>query len=213
MENKLSIKIWSDIICPYCRIGKVRLEKALEASPLRGRYELIHKAFRLAPGSPVKKVEEALAQKMNISETQVLKMQTGVEEMAAKDGLKYDLHGTLYGDTIDAHRLVLWAAEKKLQSQLLDRIFAAYFSEKINIFDRANLLKLVSSVGISADDAEKMLASDAYRADVEADEEAAYSYGASGVPFFIFADKFAVGGAQSVENFSKVIEKIRSELD
>lgn len=113
MNPKITIEIWSDIICPWCWIGKTRLEKALSQSSLKNRYELIHKAFRLGPGSLTKPIEQALAEKTGGDQKQVLGMLDQVEKVAAGEGLKYNLRGTLYGDTLDGHRLILWAAEKK----------------------------------------------------------------------------------------------------
>ncbi|MCC2679103.1 MAG: dithiol-disulfide isomerase [Pseudobdellovibrio sp.] len=210
-DSQIKINIWSDIICPYCRLGHARLVKALDSSDLKGRYQIIHKAFRLAPGSRTEKVETALAAKFNLTEDAVLKMQKNVEEMAAQDGIKYDLHGTLYGDTTDAHRLVLWAAGKGAQLELLNVFFRAYFTEKINIFDRENLLKLVASIGLNRDEGEKILLSDNFKNEVLAEESEAHSYGAQGVPFFVFAEKYAVSGAQPVSVFSQVIEKLVSD--
>jgi len=213
MNSKITINIWSDIICPYCRLGHARLVKALEPSALRGHYRNVHKVFRMAPGSHTEKVEKALATKFNLTEDAVLKMQKNVEDMAAEDGIKYDLHGTLYGDTTDAHRLVLWAAAKNTQLDLLNLFFRSYFSEKVNIFDRDNLLNLVTLAGLDRDEAETMLMSDNYKDEVQSEEAEAYSYGAQGVPFFVFAEKYAVSGAQPVSVFSQMIEKILSETN
>jgi predicted DsbA family dithiol-disulfide isomerase len=213
MSAKIVINIWSDIICPYCRLGKFRLEKALAASSMKDRYQLVHKAFRLAPGHSVQQVEKALSEKMNASEEEVSKMQRNLEAIAAEEGLHYDLKGTLYGDTTEAHRLVLWAAEKNKQPELLDCFFQGYFAEHANIFEREILLNLAESIGLNREEAKEVLKSDRFIQNVEADEEEAHGYGVRGVPFFIFAGKYAVSGAQQVNAFVNVIEKISSEFN
>jgi len=143
MIEKIKIEIWSDLICPWCFIGRTRLEQALARSLRQDRFLLKHRAFRLAPGEAVRTVEEALAQKYGRNQQQVLQMLDHVEKTAAQDGLAYNLRGTLYGDTLDAHRLVLWGAQNGLEDKILDRLYKAYFSERISIFDQKNLLDLV----------------------------------------------------------------------
>jgi len=208
MTEKIKVEIWSDLICPWCCIGRTRLEQALARSPHQDRFLLKHRAFRLAPGEAVRPVETALAQKYGRNQPQVLQMLDHVEKTAAQDGLKYNLRGTLYGDTLDAHRLVLWAAEKGLEEKILNRLYKAYFSEGISIFDQKNLLDLIVPLGADRAEAKAMFDGEAYKDQVTQDEEHARQMGSQGVPFFVFAEQYAISGAQPTEVFLQAIEKL-----
>lgn len=208
MEKKILLEIWSDLICPWCWIGKTRFEKALHASGLADRFEIKHRAFRLGPGEPVAPVEQMLASKYGRSTTEVDQMLAQVESTAAREGLEYHLRGTLSGDTIDGQRLVLWSATQGLEKKTLERLYRAYFTEHTSIFDRANLLRLAGEIGLEVNAARTVLESESFRSDVEDDELRARELGANGVPFFLFDGKYVVNGAQPTGVFRKFLEEI-----
>lgn len=211
MTQKIKIEIWSDLICPWCWIGKTRLEKALAQFPAKDRFEFVHRAYRLGPNESPRTIEAALAEKTRGSAEQVSKMLDQVESVAAQEGLAFHLRGTFYGDTADGQRLVLWSAEKNLQAKILERFFRAYFSEGVSLFERKNLLDLAESVGIDRAEAAAMLETDAYKKELLMDESEARSLGSRGVPFFLFGGKYAIGGAQPPETFLQVINELISE--
>jgi len=200
VQNKLTIQVWSDIECPWCWVGKRRLESALARVPFRQHVEVIYRAFRLMPGLPVQPVEQVFASKYGRTvdtATAFAKM----EEIAAADGLTYHLAGALAGDTLDAHRLVAYAKTQGLQNEMLETLYKAHFTDRISIFDRRTLVLLASRTGLDSASAEIMLESNDFVHEVEEDEEAGRTLGIRGVPHFLMGDRVSLSGGQPVENF------------
>lgn len=211
MSQKIRVDIWSDLICPWCWIGRRRFENVLEKLGESERFEVHHRAFRLAPGESVGKVEKALADRYGKSHEDVLRMLKHVEHTAAKDGLEYHLDGTLFGDTVDGHRLVLWAAGKGRQHDVLEALSKAYFTEKKSIFDHQVLATEMKTLGFEEKEVLTFLQGQDLRNQVQADEEQARAFGASGVPFFVFANQFAISGAQPESAFQQALEEILAQ--
>lgn len=138
-------------------------------------------------------------------------MQDAVLDAARDVGLTFHLDDTLSGNTVDAHRLLLWAGESGGQDALLERMFTAYFSESRSLFDHASLLALVRDVGLDADVAAQVLASEGFLADVRDDERRASQLGATGVPFFVFDMKYGIWGAQPLEVFTATIAQAAAD--
>lgn len=204
-NDAIRIDVWSDLICPWCWIGKRRLEKALKNSGHADRFEIRHRAFRLAPGEKTEPVEAALKRKYGRDPAGMF---DHVEATAAKEGLEYHLRGTLYGDTTDAHRLVLWASSKGAEMKLIESFSKAYFTDQKSLFDHGVLLELVAKEGLDRSEATEVLKSRAFADEVESDELEARQLGANGVPFFVFADQYGVSGAQPPAIFARAIEEI-----
>lgn len=206
----MHIEIWSDVICPFCYIGKTQLEAALKEMGVVAQIE--HRAFRLMPGDAVAPVEEMFAKKYGQTPQQAEASMRNVEATAAKEGLEFHIAGTLTGDTLDAHKLLILADDKGVQPQVLNRLYRAYFTETRNVFDREALLDLAADVGLDRDEASRALDSAELAARVAADQRTAQTFGVRGVPFVVIDRKFAVSGAQGKGNFVKALQAAIAEV-
>jgi predicted DsbA family dithiol-disulfide isomerase len=206
------IDIWSDIVCPWCYIGKRRFERALDSFPHRDEIEIVHRSFQLDPSSPpgtVRNHRDVLMAKYGMSEGQANAAQVKMEQTAAGEGLEFHLSGGVTGNTFDAHRLVHLARERGIQDQVIERLYRAHFTETRSIFDRESLAALGVEAGLDPADVTRVLESEEYADDVRADNEAARALGASGVPFFVLDDRYGVSGAQSSEVFTDALTRAR----
>ncbi len=211
------IEIWSDVVCPWCYIGKRRIENALAAFDHADEVEVHWRSYQLDPGAPTEPTERAvemIARKYGQSAAGAQQMQDRVEAVAAEEGLVYRLSQTLHLNTVDAHRLIhLGHAEggNELQGRVKEALLAAYFTEARNVADHAVLREVAVGAGLVAARVDEVLASREFEADVHADVEQAQAYGASGVPFFVIDQKYGVSGAQPTETFTQVLERAWSE--
>ncbi len=204
----MRIEVWSDVICPWCYIGKRRLERALAEFP--EEVELVWRSFQLDPGAPTvpaERVAEHLGRKYGGGPAAGRAMIDNVEAVAAGEGLVYRLHQAQRVNTMDAHRLIQLAAESGHQSELTEALMAAYFTEARNIADHVVLREIAEAAGLDGAEVGAVLGSDRYREEVEADIAQAAAYGSNGVPFFVFDGVFAVSGAQPSELFRQVLER------
>ncbi len=200
------IDVWADVVCPWCFIGKRRLEKALETFPHRDHVTIRHRAFQLQPDiKETVPTRDYLAQKYQASLEQVAQMQANVCAVADGEGLCYQLDETLSGNTFDSHRLLLWAATLEKQDELLEALFSNYFEKSLPVFSHADLVSAAVGVGIDADKADDLLTSDLYTDEVIADRNLAHQLGATGVPFFVFDMKYGISGAQPLEAFQQTL--------
>lgn len=204
----MHIEIWSDVVCPWCFIGKRRLERALASVNVTDAV-ITHRAFQLDPSATTegRRTVDVLAAKYGLDEAGVKQMMGQVSEVAAGEGLNYRLLDGISGNTVLAHRLLLWAQEQGRAQQLLELLYSAYFESAEPVFTLDQLLPSVSEAGLDADAARIAMDSGAYAAEVEADAELARAFGANGVPFFVFDRKYGISGAQPFEVFMQTIEK------
>jgi predicted DsbA family dithiol-disulfide isomerase len=205
MSQPIHIDVWSDVVCPWCFIGRRRLQKAI-ANHANGREVIVrHRAFQLQPDArEVVRTDEMLASKYKVDKEQVAAMQANVCSIADGEGLCYDLSETLSGNTADAHRLILWAEEISKGDELLEVIYSAYFEKKQSIFTHDDLVALAVSVGIEETSARELLLSDRYADQVNEDQDLARQLGANGVPFYVIDMKFGISGAQPQEHFDSI---------
>ena len=205
MSQPIHIDIWSDVVCPWCFIGRRRLQKAI-ANYANGREVIVrHRAFQLQPDArEVVRTDEMLASKYKVDKDQVAAMQANVCSIADGEGLCYDLSETLSGNTADAHRLILWAEEIGKGDELLEVIYSAYFEKKQSIFSHGDLVALAVSVGIEEAGARELLLSDRFADQVNEDQDLARQLGANGVPFYVIDMKFGISGAQPQEHFDSI---------
>jgi predicted DsbA family dithiol-disulfide isomerase len=197
--QKLRIDVWSDVVCPWCAIGKRRLEMALAQFPHRADVEVAWHAFELDPSAPrVREGDHAtrIAQKYGRTKAEAEAMIQRVSETAAKDGLDFQLARSRSGNTFDAHRLLRLAADRGLQGAVKERFFRGYMTEGEPIGEPQVLVRLAAEAGLDAEEAGDVLRTDRYAAEVREDEAAAATLGITGVPFFVFGGRFAVSGAQ-----------------
>jgi predicted DsbA family dithiol-disulfide isomerase len=206
----MQVEIWSDVICPWCYIGKRRFEMALAGIAQRESVHVIWRSFELDPDAPRQRegtLEEMLAKKYRVSLQQAAGMNARVTGLAKEVGLEYRLSIARPGNTFDAHRLLHFADSKHLGDRASERIMHGYFSEGMKVGDRTELARIAPEFGIAESDALAMLESDAYSKEVRADEARAAAFGVNGVPFFLFDEKAAISGAQPVEVFTKALQE------
>jgi predicted DsbA family dithiol-disulfide isomerase len=210
----MQVEIWSDVICPWCYIGKRRFEKALANFAQKESVTVIWRSFELDPKSPQQypvSLEEMLSRKYNVSLQEAASMNARVSGLAQEVGLTYQLSKARPGNTFDAHRLLHFATSRQLGDKATERIMQAYFSESLAIGDRAALAKLAGEFGIDESETLAMLESDAYSSEVRGDQARAAKYGISGVPFFVINEKVGISGAQPVETFAQALEQAAAE--
>ena len=206
----MQIEIWSDVICPWCYIGKRRFEQALAQCGQREDINIIWRSFELDPNAPQQHsgtLNELLARKYGVSAQQAAEMNTRVSGVAQEVGLEYRLANARPGNTLAAHRLLHFAAARQKGELAIECIMQAYFCESLPVGDHAALARLAPQFGIAEGEVLAMLASDDYRAAVRADESRAAELGITGVPFFLFDEKTAISGAQPVEVFTKMLKQ------
>lgn len=213
--SSLAIDVWSDIACPWCWVGKRNLEAALAeyGGPVAVRWH----AFELDPRAP-RTVPEGfdyvgrLARKYGVTREHAEAMIDRMTGAGQNAGVAFRFDRIRPGNTFDAHRLLHWAREHGRQSALKERLLAAYLNEGCPIGDPAELVRLAAAVGLDADRAAGVLASDEFAADVREDEATAVRLGVSGVPFFVVGERYAVPGAQPPSVLLSVIRKSVEEL-
>jgi len=204
------IEVWADIVCPWCFIGKRRLEQALEARDDRDRFVVLHRAFQLDPNAVSEGIPttDVLSTKYGVSRADAIAMQENVSEVAASVGLNYRLGATISGNTMMAHRLALWAQEQGDAQAFIESLYRGYFEQGQPIFTVDELIPFVADAGLDVTAARAMLASDAYGHEVQADQQLAAQFGASGVPFFVFDRRYGISGAQPAEVFEQTLEQV-----
>ena len=195
MEEKLTVQVWSDVICPWCWIAERRFEQALAKFAHRSEVDIVHRAYRLKLGEARRPVEEMLAKKFgpHVNPLQFLSQMEGV---AAQDGLAYHLAGTWVGDTLDAHRVLKLAQKYGIEHPVLETFYKGYFSEHEDLLDRGTLVRLAQTAGLEASTLEALFAGDDFLAEVESDQREAMQRRISGVPYFLFGEKTSLSGAQ-----------------
>ncbi len=202
MEPVTNVEIWSDIACPWCYIGKRRFEEALRRFEHAGEVGVRWRSFELDPHAPARRpvgVVEHLAAKYGQTPEAARGMVEHMERMAAGEGLEMRLEQSQGGNTFDAHRLLHLAAERGRQHELKDELLRSYFTEGRPISDRGALADAAVAAGLERAEAEAVLDGDAYAQAVRDDEEQAYAFGISAVPFFVLNRKYGVPGAQDPE--------------
>nr|NLI49930.1 DsbA family oxidoreductase [Propionibacterium sp.] len=204
----MRIEIWSDIVCPFCTIGKAELDKALAAFPHADEVTIVPRSFELQPGgSAVEPVAEHLAVKYGWSPAQVAAQCDRIDARAAGLGLRYDWRAAIAAPTLDAHRLVKLAATVGLARKVETALMLAHFSEGRDVSDHGVLAEVAVGAGLDANRVAEVLASDEYADAVRADQAEAAALGVRGVPFFVVDGRFGVSGAQSAETFGEALAR------
>jgi predicted DsbA family dithiol-disulfide isomerase len=210
----MKVEIWSDVVCPWCYIGKRRFEQALAGFPHRDEVEVVWRAFELDPSAPSERIgdyAEHLAAKYGVPLVQAQQMIENMTRVAAQDGLEFRFDTARPGNTFDAHRLLHLAAEQGDQDAVKERLLRATFTEGEPIGDTETLVRLAAEAGVDADEARAVLVSDRYAAEVRGDEQQARAYGITGVPFFVVDGRYGVSGAQPAEALGQVLAQAWAE--
>jgi predicted DsbA family dithiol-disulfide isomerase len=215
--QSLRLDVWSDIVCPWCYIGKRRLEAALALFPHRDAIELVWRAFELDPGAPRTRdtngsYAERLAKKYNTSTAQAETQLRRMTDLAAAEGLDFRFDRIKPGNTFDAHRVLHFAATRGVQNEVKERLLRGYMTEGEPIGDSGVVARLAGEVGLELEEVQAVLAGDDYARDVRADEQEARELGVTGVPFFVFGRKYAVSGAQPPEVHLRALEQAWREV-
>lgn len=215
MNNaKMKIEIWSDVMCPFCYIGKEKFEKALNSFTQKNNIEVEWKSFQLDPSITAadnKDYQLFLQNKKGLSSAQVKQMLANVTDMAGSVGLDFHFEKAIVANSFDAHRLIHLTKTKGLQNKTKELLLKAHFVEGKNIGDKQTLIAIAEAAGINKMDAEQTLNSTAFAEEVKKDINEAEQIGVRGVPFFVFNRKYAVSGAQDTDVFLQTIEKSFTE--
>jgi predicted DsbA family dithiol-disulfide isomerase len=216
----MKVEIWSDVVCPWCYIGKRRFEAALAGFPHSDQVEVEWKAFELDPtiesapaGTVVGPRDQAtrLAEKYGTDVDSAQRMVDNVVAQAAADGLEYRLDRAIPANTVDAHQVIHLAGLRGVQDAVNERLLRAYFTEGEAVGDRGTLVRLAAEAGLDADEVRGALDEGRYVGAVRADEAEAQALGIRGVPFFVVDRRYGVSGAQPAEVLRQVLDKAWSE--
>jgi len=211
----MDVHIWSDVVCPWCYLGKRRFEHALALFGHRDEIRVTHRSFQLDPSRPRHQTmsrREMLQSKYQLSEQQVRDMDARMEHLADVEGLEYHLTDAgLTGNTLDAHQLLHLGKARGIQDAVIERLYRAYFTEQRSVFDRDSLVTLAGEAGLDQSEARDVLERDAYVDAVTGDVREARALGVSGVPFFVLGGRYGVSGAQATEVFTDALTKAWEE--
>lgn len=206
----MKVEIWSDVMCPFCYIGKRKFEAALAGFKNKDQVEITWKSFQLNPAlktDPSKNTVQHLAETKGWSMDYTKNTIAYVSNMANEVGLHYDFDKAVVANSFDAHRLIQMAKQQGKGDAAEERLFKAYFTEGKNTADHATLIALGKEIGLNETEVSKMLASDNFSKEVKQDLQEADQLGVSGVPFFVFDRKYAVSGAQNPDVFTQTLNK------
>ena len=210
----MRIDIWSDLVCPWCYVGKRRFEKALARFDRRDEVQIVHRSFQLNPAAPRDRTSnwrEMLMQKYRLSPAQAADMDARMTQTAADEGLEFHLEGTLTGNTFDAHQLVHLAHAHGRQDAVIERFYRAYFIEQRSLFDVDSLVDLTADAGLERDDAAATLHANRYAEAVREGIRTARQLEVTGVPFFVIDDRYGISGAQAPETFLDVLQRVAAD--
>lgn len=210
----MKIDVWSDFVCPFCYIGKRRLEEALESFPHRDEVDVVYRSFELDPNAKKTSDEsmaEHLSAKYNVSHEQAEGMCENMRKQAANENLTFDFINMKPSNSFDAHRLLHYAAQEGQMDKMAERLFYAFFTETKDLSDHATLMTLGEEVGLEGAKISAMLKSEEFSKEVRNDESLGSQLGIQGVPFYVFDQKFAVSGAQPLEMFQQALNKAWEE--
>src|SRR5690349_1274222 len=211
------IEIWSDVVCPWCYIGKRRLETALAQFAHADDVDVVFRSFELDPTAPqvgTETVAEMLGRKYGGGTAGARQMMARVDDIAAQEGLRFDYAHATHSKTVDAHRLLHLALAQggpPLQRALKEAFLDAYFGHGRSMGDHGVLREVAVGVGLDAGEVDRVLAGDEFTDAVRSDVERARAYGATGVPFFVVDRAYGVAGAQPTEVFTQVLEQAWAE--
>ncbi|MDZ4751979.1 MAG: DsbA family oxidoreductase [Flavobacteriales bacterium] len=209
------IEIWSDVVCPFCYIGKRKLEKALSKFTQISNPQIVWKSYQLMPDLDPKDygldLHQYLSTKYHISIDEAKEMNQRVSSSAASYGLRYNLENAVVVNTLDAHRLSHLAAKHGKQNEMEEILFRSYFTDGVDIAQHVNLIKLGTEIGINQAEIEGLFSGVEFSQEVEMDIYESRQIGIRGVPFFLFERKYTISGAQDDIVFNQTLEKILQE--
>jgi predicted DsbA family dithiol-disulfide isomerase len=212
----MTIEIWSDVVCPFCYIGKREFERALAQFEHAEQVQVVWRSFELDPDAPARSEHDMygmLVAKYGGTRDDAKARVEGVVQRAKSVGLDYRMDKAIIGSSFDAHRLLQLAKTKDLGDAMKERLFKAYFTEGAHLADTPTLIRLGSEVGLGGGEVAQMLSTTAFSDGVRKDEQEARRVGVRGVPFFLVDGKYSVGGAQPSEVFLGALRQAWSERE
>jgi len=215
-KKNMQIEVWSDVMCPFCYIGKRRLEMALEQFSTKEEITITWKSFLLNPELKTdlsKSTLDYLAENKGMPVDQVKQMFVQVTNMAKEVGLDYELEKTRVASSFNAHRFLHFALKEGKQLAAKELVFKAHFLEHKNIDDNATLMEIAQAVGLDLARTEEVITSNEFQEAVKYDIYDAQQLGVKGVPFFVFNNKYGISGAQPIEVFLETLEKASEEVN
>lgn len=211
----MRVDIWSDVVCPFCYIGKKRLEKAAQQAGIE--LEIHWHSYELDPDAPEKHAisnTERLAEKYGRSLSDMQEMQQRIAEMAAEEGIEFNWQQANSGNTFNAHRIIHLAQSKGLGHQAQEAFFYSYMTQGLPIGERETVEDVAARIGLDAAEVEYVLDTDLFADFVRHDEQIAKEQlKVNGVPFFVFDQRVALSGAQPLEVFTEVLSKVQHDLE
>ncbi len=213
-KHTIQVEIWSDIMCPFCYIGKRKFEAALSQFDGKDDVEIIWKSYQLSPDMVTdssKNINQYLSEHKGISIQETERMNAYVTNMAAKEGLTYNFDKTVVANSFKAHQFAHFAKEYGKQDEAEEKLFQAYFTEGKNMDDDTVLIQMAAELGLNTTALKAALENGTYADEVLADIKEAEDIGVRGVPFFVFDRKYAVSGAQDSKVFLQTMEKAQEE--
>jgi predicted DsbA family dithiol-disulfide isomerase len=210
----MKVEIWSDVMCPFCYIGKRRFENALKQLSFKDEIEIEWKAFQLDPSiknEPGKNIHQYLAERKGFSVQKAKELNDQVTGMAAAEGLQYNFDKAVVANSFNAHRFAHLAKAQGNGEAAEESLFRAYFTEGKDISDSDTLVQLGMDIGLDGAAVKQVLESDAYTKEVQKDIAEAEALAIRGVPFFVIDRKYAVSGAQATETFVQALGQSYNE--
>lgn len=211
----MKIQVWSDVMCPFCYIGKKNMEAAIAKLPFKDEIEIEWKSYQLDPtldkNAAGISINTYLSQRKGVPVDKIKEMQQNIVEIGSRAGIQFNQEKAVVVNTNTAHRLIHFAQENGKGSEMEEVLFKAHFTDEKNVADVAELANLAASVGLNKVKAEEILRSEAYDYQVNQDIMDAKNMGISGVPFFVLNNKYAVSGAQPSEVFEEALLQTYNE--
>jgi len=208
LQEKIKIEVWSDIVCPFCYLGKRKLNRALDRLGLLNKADIIWHSYQLDPDFPMNKSISSLQylmEKKHYPQGQIEGMHQYLTEQGKLYGIDFQFDKALTFNTYNAHRLWQWSKNSGKSNEFKEAVFLAYFTEGTDLSDNENLLNIITGIGLDRSAAEKILNSDSYEQEIEIDKYQARQLGIRGVPYFLIDDKTEISGAQDDRVFESVL--------
>lgn len=211
----MKVQIWSDVMCPFCYIGKKNFEKALAQLPFKDEIEVEWKSYQLDPDlnetTGILTINDYLAQRKGMPVQQIEQMQQRINDMGKQAGIDFQMKNAIVANTFLAHKLIHFAAKSGKANEAEELLFKLHFTQGKNIADVTTLVNAAEELGLDEDQAQYVLTSDAFDYEVKQDILEARNIGVSGVPFFVLNNKYAVSGAQPTDAFVEALTQTYNE--
>tara|TARA_R100001143_G_C3360441_1_gene135117 strand:- start:5967 stop:6668 length:702 start_codon:yes stop_codon:yes gene_type:complete len=211
----MNVEVWSDVVCPFCYIGKRNFENALKQTGLTDNVNVVWRSFELAPDlrpNPEATIYEELCKRKGWSLEQSKQIHRQMEQRAKESGLTFDFSQTVPANSFNAHRLLHLAGRHGVQNEVKESLFKGYFTDGKNIDDENFLIETGRKAGINEEEVRNALQSDDIEKEIVEDIEIARKMGINGVPYFVLNQKYALSGAQPVDQFIEALAKARGEM-